>query len=201
MYLTPTRKGDRGNCTSQVSDIRHLVNATGIVSMPKFSNTWVNALGSNWRLSGILNVASGQAFTIVSGTDRALNGKNAQAQYADQISPDVDGNKCTDDLTKASGFNCLWLNSKAFGIPALGGLGNLGPGTAYGPGSWTINAGLSRIFKLKETQTVEFRAEGTNILNHANFRSPSGNLNSPQFGRIQEAGPGRIMQFGLKYLF
>jgi len=201
VYLTPTRKGDRGNCTSQVSDIRHLVNATGIVSMPKFSNTWVNALGSNWRLSGILNVASGQAFTIVSGTDRALNGKNAQAQYADQISPDVDGNKCTDDLTKASGFNCLWLNSKAFGIPALGGLGNLGPGTAYGPGSWTINAGLSRIFKLKETQTVEFRAEGTNILNHANFRSPSGNLNSPQFGRIQEAGPGRIMQFGLKYLF
>ena len=77
----------------------------------------------------------------------------------------------------------------------------MGPGTVFGPKNWTINAGLSRIFKLQETQTVEFRAEGTNILNHANFGLPSGNLNSAQFGRIQSASPGRVMQFGLKYLF
>src|SRR6185436_18183527 len=81
VYLTPTRKGDRGNCTSQVSDIRHQVNATGIVSIPKFSNPAMNALASNWRLSAIVNVQSGSAFTVVSGTDRALNGKNAAAQY------------------------------------------------------------------------------------------------------------------------
>ncbi len=134
VYLTPTRKGDRGNCTAPAADVRHLVNGTGIVSLPKFSSTWMNALASNWRLSGILTAASGSAFTVVSGTDRALNGKNA-------------------------------------------------------------------IFKLQETQTVEFRAEGTNILNHANFGLPSGNLNSAQFGRIQSASPGRVMQFGLKYLF
>jgi hypothetical protein len=96
----------------------------------------------------------------------------------------------------------LWLNSAAFKAPALGTFGNLGPGTVFGPSSWTINAGLSRIFKVKEAQTIEFRAEGTNILNHANFQNPSGNLNNSQtFGRIQNAGPGRVMQFGLKYLF
>src|SRR5207244_4013121 len=109
--------------------------------------------------------------------------------------------QCTNDLTRSSGFNCLWLNTKSFKAPDLGNFGNLGPGTAYGPHSWTINAGLSRLFKVKEQQTVEFRAEGTNILNHANFRNPSGNITSPQFGRIQDAGPGRVMQFGLKYLF
>ena len=209
VYLTPTRNGDRGNCTgptsampsSQVADIRHLVNATAIVSMPRFPNTWINALSSNWRLSGILNVTSGQAFTVFSGTDRALNGKNALTQYADQVSPDIYGSKCTNDLTRSSGFSCLWLNPAAYGAPALGTLGNLGPGTAYGPHSWTVNAGLSRLFKVKEAQTVEFRAEGTNILNHANFLIPSGSFNSPQFGRIQSAGPGRVMQFGLKYLF
>jgi hypothetical protein len=64
-----------------------------------------------------------------------------------------------------------------------------------------VNAGLSRIFRLKETQTLEFRAEGTNILNHANFKTPSGNLGTNQFGRIQQAWDGRLMQFGLKYLF
>jgi hypothetical protein len=201
VYLTPTRDGDRGNCTSQVADIRHLVNGTGIVNMPKFTNTWLNALGGNWRLSGILNVASGSAFTVVSGSDRALNGKNALTQYADQIASNSYGNQCTSDLRASGAPTCLWLNPKAFGAPALGSFGNLGPGTVYGPGSWTVNAGLSRIFRIKEAQTVEFRAEGTNILNHANFLTPNGTITNPQFGRIQAARDGRIMQFGLKYLF
>src|SRR5205814_10087743 len=116
------------------ADVRHLVNGTGIVSMPKFSSTWMNALASDWRLSGILTAASGSAFTVVSGTDRALNGKNAAAQYADQTSANVYGNKCTDDLTRTgSGFSCLWLNPAAFGTPALGNFGNMGPGTVFGP--------------------------------------------------------------------
>jgi len=201
VYLTPTREGDRGNCTSQVSDVRHLVNATGIINIPKFSNSALNAVAGNWRLSGIFNAASGSAFTVVSGSDRALNGKNAQTQYADQVSPDVYGNKCTGDLTKTSGFSCLWLNPKAFAAPASGSFGNLRPGTVVGPSSWTFNAGLSRIFKVTEAQTLEFRAEGTNVFNHANFLNPSGSLASSQFGRIQSASPGRVMQFGLKYLF
>src|SRR5262249_13500535 len=201
VYLTPTRTGDRGNCTSQVSDIRHLVNATGIINVPKFSNTWVNTLASNWRLSSALNVQSGGAFTVVSGTDRALNGKNALTQYANQISSEVYGSQCTSDLTKSSGFGCFWLNPAAFGPPDSGTFGNLRPGTVNGPGNWTINASLSRLFRVKEAQTLEIRAEGTNILNHTNFNAPSGTFNSPQFGRIQTAGPARIMQFGLKYLF
>jgi hypothetical protein len=201
VYLTPTREGDRGNCTSQVSDVRHLVNATGIINVPRFSNTWLNAIAGNWRVSGIFNAMSGGAFTVVSGSDRALNGKNAQTQYADQVAPDGYGNKCSDDLRKTSGFTCLWLNPRAFAAPAVGSFGNLRPGTVFGPSSWTVNAGLSRIFRVTEAQTMEFRAEGTNILNHANFQNPSGNITSPQFGRIQNASPGRVMQFGLKYLF
>jgi len=202
VYLTPTRNGDRGNCTAPGADIRHIVNATMIGNMPKFSDAWLNAFASNWRLSGILTAMSGSAFTVVSGTDQALNGKNAAAQYADQLSSTTYGNKCKNDLTRPTGFSCLWLNPVAFGKPALGNFGNLGPGTVFGPGFWTVNAGLSRIFKVKEAQTLEFRAEGTNVLNHANFQIPSSNLNnSATFGRIQSAGPGRVMQFGLKYLF
>jgi hypothetical protein len=201
VYLTPTRTGDRGNCTAPGADVRHIVNATGIINVPKFSNPWMNAVASNWRVSGILNVSAGSAFTIVSGTDAALNGKNATTQYANQVADNVYGNQCNDDLTRASGFQCLWLNPKAFGTPASGTFGNLRPGTVIGPGSWTLNAGLSRIFRLAERQTMEFRAEGTNVLNHANFMNPSNNITSPQFGRLQMAGPGRVMQFGLKYLF
>src|SRR5204863_943460 len=63
VYLTPTRQGDRGNCAAPAADVRHLVNATGIVSIPKFFSTWLNALASNWRLSGICIAESESAFT------------------------------------------------------------------------------------------------------------------------------------------
>ena len=201
VYLTPTRTGDRGNCTAPAADVRHIVNATGIVNVPKFSNPWMNAVASNWRVSGILNVSSGSAFTVVSGTDRALNGKNAPTQYANQVAENVYGNQCENDLRQASGAKCLWLNTAAF-LPAdTGTFGNLRPGTVFGPGNWTLNAGLSRIFKITEGQTMEFRAEGTNVLNHTNFMNPSGTYTSSTFGRIQSARDGRVMQFGLKYLF
>jgi Carboxypeptidase regulatory-like domain len=201
VYLTPTRAGDRGNCTTPAADIRHIVNATGIVNVPKFSNPWMNAVASNWRVSGILNVSSGSAFTVVSGTDRALNGKNAPTQYANQVAENVYGNQCENDLRQASGAKCLWLNTAAF-LPAdTGTFGNLRPGTVFGPGNWALNAGLSRIFKITEGQTMEFRAEGTNVLNHTNFMNPSGTYTSSTFGRIQSARDGRVMQFGLKYLF
>jgi len=177
------------------------VNATGIINVPKFSKPVMDILASNWRVSGILNVASGSAFTVVSGVDAALNGKNALTQYANQVADKVYGNQCTDDLRKSSGFTCLWLNPAAFGRPADGAFGNLRPGTVYGPGNWTLNAGLSRTFRIKEAQNIEFRAEGTNVLNHANFLNPNGNITNSQFGRIQSALPGRVMQFGLKYLF
>jgi hypothetical protein len=201
VYLTPTRTGDRGNCTAPGADVRHIVNGTGIINVPKFSNPWMNTVASNWRVSGILTVRSGSAFTIVSGSDRALNGKNAQTQYANQVSDTVYGSQCTDDLTVASGFKCLWLNPAAFAAPDLGSFGNLRPGTVFGPGYWTLNAGLSRIFRINEKQTMEFRADGTNMLNHTNFNAPNGTITNGQFGRIQSAQDARVLQFGLKYLF
>jgi hypothetical protein len=201
VYLTPTRTGDRGNCTAPGADVRHIVNGTGIINVPKFSNPWMNTIASNWRVSGILTVRSGSAFTIVSGSDRALNGKNATTQYANQVSDTVYGSQCTDDLTVASGFKCLWLNPAAFVAPDLGSFGNLRPGTVIGPGYWTLNAGLSRIFRVTEKQTMEFRADGTNMLNHTNFNTPNGTITNGQFGRIQSAQDARVLQFGLKYLF
>jgi hypothetical protein len=203
-YMAPTRKGDRGACQTNSDngggDVRHIANATFLFNMPRFSNTVMNALASNWRVSGILRAESGSPFTVVSGTDRMLSGVNTAGQYVNQVSDNVYGNKCKDGLLGTNPA-CLWLNASAFARPELGTLGNLGPTTVFGPGSWTVSTGLTRVFNLKETQKLEVRAEANNVLNHANFGNPSGNLNSSQFGRIQSAGPGRVMQFALKYLF
>jgi hypothetical protein len=73
----------------------------------------------------------------------------------------------------------------------------------------------THITRISETFDVQFRAEFFNILNHTNFQSiaiggpTAGNLeviNSDggipsNFGRLQAANPGRVIQFALKLLW
>ena len=110
------------------------------------------------------------------------------------------GNKCFDDL-RSSNPTCRWLNNAAFANPAAGTYGEHGLGSLFGPGSWEIDMGLSRRFQIGETQSLEFRAEMDNALNHANFSNPNDRIGS-QFGRITStSNTGRIIQFGLKLAF
>ncbi len=46
-------------------------------------------LASEWRGSATVSMYSGDALTIVTGIDNALNGNDTTAQYANQLLPDV----------------------------------------------------------------------------------------------------------------
>ncbi len=70
-----------------------------------------------------------------------------------------------------------------------------------GPGYANVDFSLFRNFALRESKSVQFRAEAFNILNHANFALPENDLNSPAFGQILQAAPPRLVQLGLKFLF
>ena len=105
-----------------------------------------------------------------------------------------------------------WINPAAFAQPALGTYGSLGRATIVGPGNARIDMGLVRIFRLREKQSVEFRAEAFNVANHVNAcSSTSGQQGSPDcmstnltdatFGRILAAADPRIMQMALKFVF
>jgi hypothetical protein len=65
-------------------------------------------------------------------------------------------------------------------------------------------------FRIREKNTVQFRAEFFNFFNHVNLGAPGLNIQAPnRFGVIStsvqgEAGvpnDGRIIQFALKYQF
>src|SRR5262249_49945980 len=100
-----------------------------------------------------------------------------------------------------------WLNPAAFGIPAPGTLGNLGRATLRLPMTWQFDTSISRIFRFRETQSMEFRVEAFNVLNsfrpgmNSNGLVVDTNLTSSQFGQIRNSLDPRIMQFALKYLF
>jgi hypothetical protein len=56
-------------------------------------------------------------------------------------------------------------------------------------------------FPFTETKNLQFRAEHSNIFNHANFAVSVNDMNSPNVGQIQTSQPGRLVQFALKFLF
>ena len=55
--------------------------------------------------------------------------------------------------------------------------------------------------KVTERVSLQFRSEFFNVFNNVNFRPPSTNAASAQFGRITAAADPRILQFALKTVF
>jgi len=86
-------------------------------------------------------------------------------------------------------------------LPALGTLSNMGASSVRGPGSWQFDMALSRAFRVRETQRLEFRGEAFNLTNSFRMNDPTTVLNSTVFGQVTSAKDPRIMQFVLKYVF
>jgi hypothetical protein len=189
-YQIPdNRRFDFGSCDV---DRRHLLNLTALGELPRFSNATLRAIGTGWRLSTIYTHSSGDPLAIIIGQDIALNG--IVNQRPNQILANPYANR-------AAGPYQLYLNPEAFRVPATGTLGNMGRNSIVGPGTWGWDLALSRIFKVRESQQVEFRAEAFNVPNSFRPTDPNLNLTGTFFGQIRGSLDPRIMQFALKYIF
>jgi hypothetical protein len=202
--LADRRRSDRGNCEL---DRRHNFNLSTIYAAPQFSNRALHTLVTGWQVSGIVRILSGQYLPIASGLDNALTGTSSTVgQGTAEQRP---------DQVLASPYAATrniqhWLNPLAFAQPAAGTYGNLGTRNILGPGSINIDMGLTRVFKLGEKQSIQFRAEAFNMPNHVNPNNPNAPtptsaptpaLTDPNFGKILSAADGRTMQMALKYVF
>jgi hypothetical protein len=177
---------DYGYCEG---DRTHIANGTVGYLTPAVEGP-LGALASNWRLSGIVNVRSGNRLWIIAGRDNAFNGQ--ANQRPDQISDDVYGDKTLNN----------YLNRAAFAHPAAGGFGTHERNSVTGPGFWKIDLAVSRLVPIAASHNVELRIEVFNLLNNFNWGEPNVNFASGQFGRITTlGGDPRIMQFGVKYGF
>jgi len=176
-------------------DVRHRANASWVYNFPKFTRRrGFGFLANGWELSGVMTLQGGLPFNITSGVDNSLT-----AQGADR--PNVVGDwKLSSDRPKGDKI-ARYFNRAAFVANKVGEFGNLGYNALRGPGLFNLDLGLFKKIQLSEKRRVEFRAEGFNALNHANFGNPDGSLASPTFGAIRSAGASRLVQFGLKYAF
>jgi len=89
------------------------------------------------------------------------------------------------------------------GFPGPGEIGNTGRNAFRGPTFINLDASLIKRFKITESQSFQFRAEGYNVFNHAQFGTPTISLATPAtFGKYTTTLNGaRTLQIALRYDF
>ena len=183
-------------------DARHrlVASASWMPEISANAPTAVRLLFAKWQLNGIATYNSGTPFTVSDSANVALQANSPPISGFPASRPDVIGDPnagphTVDEWISRSAFQRLNLQTQA------GGFGNAGRNIARGPSYGNIDVSFVRDFDVAGDTRLQFRAEIFNALNHVNFGLPVGDLNSPSFGRILSAGPPRLMQFGVKWIF
>ena len=163
------------------------------------SNRWTEG----WEISGITHFTSGLPVTLVSYGDNSLLGAepNGVNNYGVD-EPDYTGGAL--DLNHNPRNGRSYFDTAQFSENTLGT-----PGTAkrrffYGPGMDNYDIALLKNVRLTESKSLQFRLEGFNIFNHAQFFGPQsvdGNIGSSAFGQVVSADSPRLVQLGAKFFF
>ena len=209
--LPGNRRYDRGPCQSIEiggtfsSDRRHIFNWTNVYETPKFGNRTTRLLASGWKVSGIYRAMSAPLVTVGLSTDNSLTGVFGPAA---NLRPNYAGGNTLCDNPSPS----CWINAAAFAVPAPGTFGNLGRSAIKAPKFWQFDMALSRQFRIREGQTLEFRGEAFNLTNSQrsgisppSLQSGASGVNltfgSPGFGTVTSSLDPRIMQVAAKITF
>ncbi len=196
---------------------RHLFNANWIWELPFAQG---KALLGGWQLGGIMRMRSGLPFAFVSGI-----GTFSRDGISDDNTVNLAQGLSNSDLRDLTGLQTIggevfWIDpstsrfnlvgdcldpagdSALFQCPNPGALGTLSQTPVYGPSRFTLDFNLSKRFQITETVDFEFRWEVFNSTNTPNFALPNRNIQSANFGKIDDLGTeARKMQFALKLNF
>jgi hypothetical protein len=89
--------------------------------------------------------------------------------------------------TDPAGQNIILRNA------APGGIGTLGLYPIYGPGSGNFDANAQKRIQIRESQSITFRVDARNVLNHPTPANPNLNINSGTFGQITQKNGSRTL--------
>jgi hypothetical protein len=81
--------------------------------------------------------------------------------------------------------------------------GNFGPSQLQLPRRQTLDANISKTFRVDESKSLQIRIDATNVLNHANWNEPTLSIQSSNFSRTNgKGGPGnRVLQGQVRMTF
>jgi hypothetical protein len=168
----------------------------------KHPENWYGHVLGNWQVNGITTFMSGTPFTVYDSADVSFQGGAPEISGFSSSRPNLIGTPNAGPHTTAE-----WFDKSAFQrlIPVANGptqlFGNEGRNLVQGPGYQQWDFSAFKKIPIRESRSVQFRAEFFTVFNHPNFRLPNNDISSPNLGRISEARPGRLVQLALKFLF
>lgn len=180
------------------NDITHNARFNVIWDLPfGIKRRWLNSgpaahVIGGWQISAMGTLLTGAPFGVVTQSNTcecaSTGGQRADilrdpALPSDQRSP------------------ARWFDTTAFAQPARFQFGTAARSVGRSPGMTNFDMGIMKNFSIGERCRVQFRSELFNALNHPNFGNPGASFGGPNFGAINSAADGRIIQFGLKMYF
>jgi hypothetical protein len=94
-----------------------------------------------------------------------------------------------------------YANPEAFTTPASGVWGDAGRNSIRGPAPFSLDASVSRVFRLGSRVSLEWRVAATNVLNRVTFAGINTVVTSPQFGFPTRANPMRQLRTTFRVRF
>lgn len=147
-----------------------------------------------WQVNTITALRSGQPYNLDVLGDVANVGNTIG--YWTYARPNLIGNPNVSNPTAAEYFN-----PAAFSIP-VASFGNFGKNALRSAGVYNVDFSLFKIFPIKETVQLEFRAEAFNIFNIQNLAPPGVDIGTADAGVVTAvAVPPRQIQLGMKLRF
>ena len=185
-------------------DARHVFAANATWELPVFRN---NTVLSGWQLNGVMTLHTGYPF---SPSIQTVNWSRAGSlgggsEDRPNVKPGTDPRKII------TGDPNHWFDTSVFELQPQGTFGNTPRNYLRGPGFANVDASLVKNQSLKGVTKLQFRLEVFNVLNRANFATPT----RPVFaGATQNEAPlatagqvlrtansSRQVQLGIKLLF
>jgi hypothetical protein len=171
-------------------DERHTLSGDVVWTEPyRFKNRFLNSVLGGWNLGSKVYLYSGAPFSATDSSIPAqINsaGGAANTVIADLLNPSYYGASCGPSTVQAAGnVSCFGATpTTVFATKAqqvdFGG----SPDTFRGPAYFDIDAQITKNFSIRERGKFGIGAQFYNILNHPNFKNPSGSVTSSALGFI-----------------
>ncbi len=164
---------------------------------------------SDWGVSGVTVVQSGQGLTLTDPSGGGIYGQAGVSSRA-QICPGLTYGDLATSGSIQSRTTGFFNRSGICSIPTVGvvngvggatGFGNTGRNILIGPGQVNFDISISKNFKIMEKSNLQLRGELFNAFNHPQFANPATVVGTTlgQIGSTTVAA--RIVQFALRYAF
>ncbi len=163
-------------------------------------------LTEGWSMAGTVRFTTGFPVTLLDDSDNSLLGTLGNGINNSLLdTPQYHGAPLDINTNPRNGRPAFNNSPAAFTTETPGQLGNVPRRFFYGPGINNFDMTLTKLLRVTESKSFEFRVEAFNMFNHAQFYgagSVDGEVNNdPHFGEVVSAAAPRLVQLAAKFIF